>query len=217
MAQRTRPRQNIDMEVPRERIPEMTDKPFPLSSPDVKWESKTYGPRPDWLYTPGVFNPNERSVWDFLNMRAGKNREVYCSLEHIAEHIGASKSTVQRTCNSLKERGLLTWEKVKTGRNQKYPTNTYTLFVPAEFAEHLTAQYRAKVLGKPQTAQDTALGQIPEQRQSAAQKSSQHKEDPLDRACRIGTLEAFQEVFPDRPDTAQLYFDTWQEENGVTV
>lgn len=44
--------------------------------------------------------------------------------------------------------------------------------------------------------------------------TSETEEDPLDTAMRIGTLEAFLEAFPNRPGTAELYYQQWKEENG---
>lgn len=48
----------------------------------------------------------------------------------------------------------------------------------------------------------------------ASVTSEEVEEDPLDRAMRIGTLEAFLEAFPDRPGTAELYYQQWKEENA---
>jgi hypothetical protein len=64
----------------------------------------------------------------------------------------------------LKEKRLISYVKIKTTTNQKYPSNSYTLYVPAEFAEDLHQDYLDKVSGKSEAEDKKSAKNTPERR-----------------------------------------------------
>ncbi|MFG3588072.1 hypothetical protein [Streptomyces sp. NPDC047990] len=187
---------------------------IPLNKPGVRWKRSRFDQDAKWVWTPGLLTVYERNVYQFLNIRGGDDRKIFCSREHIAEHVGFSDSSVKRAIAGLKEKGLITYTKVKTSENQKYPTNSYTLYVPAEFAEDLDQSYLNKVLGKSE----------PEESKSSTKSAPESRSDEID-TSRLqvpgwDSLEAFLEAYSTLPDDQRWppFPKTWteaKEEYGV--
>ena len=135
---------------------------IPLDKPGVRWKSSRFDQDAKWVWTPGLMTHYERSVYQFLNIRGGNDRKIFCSQQDIAEYVGFSESTVKRAIAGLKEKGLISYAKIKTTANQKYPSNSYTLYVPAEFAEDLHQDYLEKVSGKSEAEGKKSTKSAPE-------------------------------------------------------
>lgn len=81
---------------------------------------------PNWIIRDQSIPRNIIAVYVVLTSHADRHGSCFPSLDLIAAESGLSKSTVQRTLNEMKERGLTDWQHVKTPNGWR---NTYVLSV----------------------------------------------------------------------------------------
>lgn len=77
-------------------------------------------------YLRGHLTPNELAVYISLTWRHGANGAIFPSHTTIGEDVLMSRSTVIRTLQSLKAKGLVTWEAVQRA-NGATTSNRYTI------------------------------------------------------------------------------------------
>lgn len=174
-----------------------------LDKPGVRYKASRFDQDAKWVWTPGLMTHYERSVYQFLNIRGGNDRKIFSSQQDISEHVGFSDTTVKRAIAGLKAKGLISYTKIKTSINQKYPSNSYTLYVPEQFSGDLHQDYLDKLFeGKPE---------------KGAKKSPESRSDLIDTSkLRVdgypsfqAFLGAYEAVVPE--DSRYDFPKTWRE------
>lgn len=85
-------------------------------------------------YLRGHLTPNELAVYIALTWRHGSTGAIFPSHGTIAEDVLMSRSTVIRTLQSLKDKGLVTWEAVQRA-NGAQTSNRYTIHLRPPVSE----------------------------------------------------------------------------------
>ena len=72
--------------------------------------------------------PNEDHVLLYIANKVNekKGNVAWCSYAYLSSKTGLAPSTVKRACNSLREKGILSWVQ-KKAYNRQYKTNHYTI------------------------------------------------------------------------------------------
>lgn len=89
------------------------------------------------MYLRGHLTPNELAVYVALTWRHGSNGAIFPSHGTIAEDVMISRSTVIRTLQSLKDKGLVSWEAVQRP-NGAQTSNRYTIHLRPPVSERHT-------------------------------------------------------------------------------
>lgn len=88
-------------------------------------------------YLRGHLSPNELAVYIALTWRHGSTGAIFPSHTTIAEDVLMSRSTVIRTLQSLRDKGLVTWEAVQRP-NGAATSNRYTIHLRPPVSERHT-------------------------------------------------------------------------------